>query len=136
DPRLRHPRPLPRGNGNSGRPDLAQALWEVLRCAPWYSEKERLHSPSIHDTAVPAGRNFGVGEPSLALTKNWWVTLRERDPVRFALAKAARRQWLPPLQDRLDAHKEGGTGPGSWKRLAALLEINPATLFRWRGGKS
>ena len=76
-----------------------------------------------------------MGKPQLALTKHWWVTLRDRDPVRFALAKAARKQWLPQVQRRLDEFKEDGQGPGSWQRLADLLDIDPATLFRWRGSK-
>ena len=103
----------------------------MIRTARWTYTSDR----NTAEVRPLAGRSSGVGKPQLALTKHWWVTLRDRDPVRFALAKAARKQWLPQVQRRLDEFKEDGQGPGSWQRLADLLDIDPATLFRWRGSK-
>jgi hypothetical protein len=72
----------------------------------------------------------------IALRSNWWITCRDREPVRFALIKANRTHWKSVVERVLTANKESGQVPSSWSALSALLGINPANLFLWRAGKN
>ena len=76
----------------------------------------------------------------LALKINWWVRWRGYEPIRPALARAARLHWLPVVQLGLDTNKkqppDERKGASNWDQLAKLLGLVPANLYRWRAGKT